>query len=62
MQSFEAPGGALPSYAHGNYRRDNAFYTAWDAIARDREVFLDWMDKHVLTAQGDMGHARSSHV
>ena len=34
-----APGGARPSYAHGYYARDNAFYTAWDAIARDRERF-----------------------
>src|SRR6266852_6356946 len=25
-----APGGARPSYAHGYYGRDNAFYTAWD--------------------------------
>ena len=33
-------GGARPSYAHGYYGRDNAFYTAWDAIARDRETFL----------------------
>lgn len=45
----EVPGGALPSYAHGYYRRDNAFYTAWDAIARDRETFLTWMEQHVLT-------------
>jgi len=48
----EAPGGAKPSYAHGYYRRDNAFYTAWDAIARDRETFLAWMDEHVLQRQG----------
>jgi glutaconate CoA-transferase subunit A len=45
----EAPGGALPSYAHGYYRRDNAFYTAWDAISRNREAFLSWMQEHVLT-------------
>ncbi len=44
-----APGGAHPSYAHGYYGRDNAFYTAWDAIARDRETFLGWMRDHVLT-------------
>lgn len=36
------PGGARPSYAHGYYPRDNAFYTAWDAIARDRARFLAW--------------------
>jgi glutaconate CoA-transferase subunit A len=45
----EAPGGAHPSYAHGYYGRDNAFYTAWDAIARDRETFLGWMREHVLS-------------
>lgn len=43
-----APGGARPSYTHGYYRRDNAFYTAWDAIARDRETFLAWMRQQVL--------------
>lgn len=45
-----APGGARPSYAHGYYGRDNAFYTAWDAIARERETFLDWMQEHVLSS------------
>jgi glutaconate CoA-transferase subunit A len=44
----EAPGGAKPSYAFGYYGRDNDFYTAWDAIARDRESFLAWMDEHIL--------------
>lgn len=44
----EAPGGARPSYAHGYYRRDNAFYTAWDAISRERETFVAWMREHVL--------------
>lgn len=48
----EAPGGARPSYAHGYYRRDNAFYTAWDEIARDRETFGAWMREHVL--KGDV--------
>lgn len=46
-----APGGARPSYAHGYYRRDNAFYIAWDAISRDREVFQRWMQEHVLLEQ-----------
>ena len=45
------PGGAHPSYAHGYYGRDNAFYTAWDEIARNRETFLAWMQEHVLTTQ-----------
>jgi glutaconate CoA-transferase subunit A len=41
------PGGAWPSYAQGHYARDNAFYPAWDAIARDRASFLAWIDTHV---------------
>jgi glutaconate CoA-transferase, subunit A len=45
-----APGGARPSYTHGYYDRDNAFYTAWDTLSRDRETFLAWMRAHVLHA------------
>jgi glutaconate CoA-transferase subunit A len=45
-----APGGARPSYAHGYYQRDNAFYVAWDAIARDRGGFRRWIDAHVMSA------------
>ena len=41
------PGGARPSYAQGYYPRDNAFYVAWDDIARDRAGFQQWMDAHV---------------
>jgi glutaconate CoA-transferase subunit A len=43
-----APHGARPSYAHGYYARDNAFYIAWDEIARERQTFLAWMRDHVL--------------
>src|SRR5215813_3482929 len=42
------PGGAHPSYAHGYYKRDNAYYKAWDAIARERDTFLAWMKTNVL--------------
>jgi glutaconate CoA-transferase, subunit A len=42
------PRGAHPSYAHGYYARDNAFYIAWDPIARERDSFLAWMDAHVV--------------
>ena len=42
-----APGGAHPSYAHGYYERDNAFYLEWDAISRDRDRFGAWMREHV---------------
>ena len=41
-------GGAYPSYAHGYYARDNAFYQRWDEIARERATFQAWMDRHVL--------------
>lgn len=44
----EVKGGAFPSYAQGYYPRNNAFYKAWDPIARERETFLAWMQKHVL--------------
>ncbi len=43
----EAPRGAHPSYAHSYYDRDNDFYKAWDAIARDRDSFKRWMEEHV---------------
>jgi glutaconate CoA-transferase subunit A len=42
------PGGAYPSYAQGYYPRDNRFYLAWDEIARDRNAFTAWMERHVL--------------
>jgi glutaconate CoA-transferase subunit A len=45
------PGGAYPSYAQGHYARDNAFYQRWDAIARERDVFLAWMQRHVLASR-----------
>ena len=42
------PSGAHPSYAQGYYARDNAFYIAWEPIARDRNGFLGWMQQNVL--------------
>jgi glutaconate CoA-transferase subunit A len=42
------PGGAYPSYAHGYYKRANAFYKTWDGISRERETFLAWMKENVL--------------
>ncbi len=45
-----APRGAHPSYAHGYYDRDNAFYVQWEEISRDREGFRSWMQTHVLEA------------
>jgi glutaconate CoA-transferase subunit A len=46
----EVPGGAHPSYAHGYSVRDNDFYTAWDAISRDRDTFTGWLRANVLAA------------
>jgi glutaconate CoA-transferase subunit A len=60
----EVPGGAYPSYAQGYYARDNAFYKEWDAIARERETFLAWMQKNVLEQGPEVfaAHARSLRV
>jgi glutaconate CoA-transferase subunit A len=54
-----APGGAKPSYTHGYYARDNAFYTAWDAIARDRDRFRQWIDEHVRNEAAGRPEART---
>ena len=45
------PGGAHPSYASGYSQRDNAFYTAWDEVSRDRDAFGSWMQRHVMDAE-----------
>lgn len=46
-----APEGARPSYAHGYYARDNAFYIKWDEIARERHGFQVWMQENILRRQ-----------
>ena len=48
------PQGAHPSYAQGYYQRDNAFYTEWDEISRERASFQAWIDEYVL---GTRDHA-----
>ena len=55
----EVPGGAHPSYAHGYYRRDNAFCKAWDGISRERDTFLAWMERHVLSTRDFSEYRRS---
>jgi glutaconate CoA-transferase subunit A len=55
-----APGGARPSYAHGYYRRDNAFYKAWDPISRDRDEFLAWMKENIIDAEREPAGEQSS--
>src|SRR5438874_12746191 len=44
----EVPTGAYPSYAHGYYARDNAFYLAWDEFVCDRDGLTSWINTHVL--------------
>ena len=56
------PGGAFPSYADGYYSRNNAFYLAWDAIARDRASFLGWIDEHVMRSGPEAFAQRVSRV
>jgi glutaconate CoA-transferase subunit A len=53
------PGGAYPSYAQGYYARDNGFYQRWDAIARERDGFLAWMQRHVLGSRDHAGFLAS---
>jgi glutaconate CoA-transferase, subunit A len=54
------PGGAHPSYAHGYYKRDNAFCIAWDGISRERETFRAWMERHVMGTADFAEYRRSS--
>jgi glutaconate CoA-transferase subunit A len=44
----EVRGGAFPSYALGYYQRDNSFYQQWDEVARERQGFAAWIERHVL--------------
>jgi glutaconate CoA-transferase subunit A len=55
----EVKGGAFPSYAQGYYQRNNAFYKAWDAIARDRDTFTAWIDKHIHGTKDYEGFRKS---
>jgi glutaconate CoA-transferase subunit A len=55
----EVKGGAFPSYAQGYYSRSNAFYKAWDHIARERESFQAWIERHVMRTADFDGFKRS---
>lgn len=48
------PGGAYPSYVHGNYARDNSAFHEWDKISADRGRFLEWMQDQVLARGPDV--------
>ncbi len=43
----EEPFACHPSFTQGYYDRDNAFYLAWDAIARDAASLDAWLDEWV---------------
>jgi glutaconate CoA-transferase subunit A len=45
-----APDGASPSYTAGYSDRDNSAYVQWDAISRDRDTFVAWIEQHVLAS------------
>jgi glutaconate CoA-transferase, subunit A len=51
------PNGSWPSYAADFSVRDNGFYEEWDAIARDRDRFKQWMDDNVLKVPAPAGSA-----
>ena len=42
------PHGSHPSYSMGYSIRDNAFYTEWDLISRDRDLFARWIETFVI--------------
>jgi glutaconate CoA-transferase subunit A len=46
----QVPRGARPSYAQDYYCRDDQFYRDWDAISRDRNRFLRWLESNVQNA------------
>ena len=50
----EEPFACHPSFTQGYYDRDNAFYRAWDAIAKDPETLDAWLGEWV---HGTANHA-----
>lgn len=50
------PEGSHPSYSMGYTTRDNAFYTAWDGISRDRRRFATWIDRFVVSVADFAGY------
>lgn len=55
----EVPHGCHPSYAMGYSTRDNAFYTEWDGISRDRTTFDRWI-KAFVTGPSDFSTYRKA--
>jgi glutaconate CoA-transferase subunit A len=42
--------------------RDNEWYRAWDDIARDRDTFTEWIDRHVRATADFAEYCRSAGV
>ncbi len=55
----QVPEGSHPSYSMGYTTRDNAFYTAWDGISRDRERFSAWIERFVVSVDDFNGYLRA---
>jgi glutaconate CoA-transferase, subunit A len=53
------PDGAHPSFAMGYSDRDNAFYRAWDDIAKSRDGFTEWINRHILSTADFAEYLRS---
>jgi glutaconate CoA-transferase subunit A len=52
----QVPRGSHPSYSMGYTTRDNRFYTEWDRISRDREVFARWVEAFILEQKDFEGY------
>jgi glutaconate CoA-transferase subunit A len=53
------PDGSHPSYTQGYSQRDNRFYSAWDAISRDRDRFSTWIERHIHATKDHGEHLQS---
>jgi len=56
------PGGAHPSFAMGYSERDNDFYRSWDEVSRDRDGFIEWIDRHVRGTADFEEYCRSAGI
>ena len=54
----EAPLGAHPSYAHGYYDRDNAFYQEWDRTRGTAEAVRAYLDEWVYAIPDRAGYVK----
>jgi len=52
------PWGAHPSYAQGYYDRDNDFYVAWEAISRDPDKLMRYLEEFVYGVPDRAGYMK----